>query len=189
MMRCDLAILLAERNLKITKISNDTGISRTTLTSLYYNYAKGIQFDTYNTLCNYLKVAPGQLISYIPIDVSFKSFNYDTLELEIKTNNIIHDCALEASTFIEEANDGESSWIVDVEVAIDLKSSDNDEKQQKENKIIIDAFQQLPTAYLSDLEKRIVEEVIINNEVPEDVDVNIYWYSNLDTLFNELNFP
>ena len=46
MIACNLSVLLAERNLKISQVSKATGISRTTLTSLALNNAKGIQFDT-----------------------------------------------------------------------------------------------------------------------------------------------
>lgn len=83
MIRCNLSVLLAERNLRITKVSKDTGISRTTLTSLSSNKAQGIQFDTINTLCNYLNVNPNQLITHSPIDIKLEE-----LELkEIKVNN------------------------------------------------------------------------------------------------------
>ena len=68
MIRCNLAVLLAERNLRISKVSKDTGISRTTLTSLNNNYSQGIQFDTMNTLCLYLGVVPEKLISYIRLN-------------------------------------------------------------------------------------------------------------------------
>lgn len=88
MIRCNLSVLLAERNLKITKVSNDTGISRTTLTALCKNHSQGIQFDTMNILCKYLKVAPAQLICYIPYDFvdisvedSYISFNLVSNEL------------------------------------------------------------------------------------------------------------
>lgn len=50
-----LAILMAERLVKITDVSKATGISRTTLTSLYYKRAKGISFDVLNELCKYFK--------------------------------------------------------------------------------------------------------------------------------------
>ena len=69
MLRCNLSIILAEKNLKITKVSNDTGISRTTLTALCNNTSQGIQFDTLNTLCSYLNVKPNELIHHIPIEL------------------------------------------------------------------------------------------------------------------------
>ena len=93
MIRCNLAVLLAERNLKISKVSKDTGISRTTLTSLNSNYSQGIQFDTMNTLCLYLGIAPEKLINYIPFDITITNFEYSIqnneidMEIEISTNN------------------------------------------------------------------------------------------------------
>ena len=42
----NLEALLKERKLKISKVSVDTGISRTTLTMLCNNTGKGVQFDT-----------------------------------------------------------------------------------------------------------------------------------------------
>lgn len=79
MLKCNLKVLLAERNLKITQVSNDTRISRTTLTSLAFGYAKGIQFDTMNTLCNYLKITPKELFIYLPydIEIQLEDFRYD----------------------------------------------------------------------------------------------------------------
>lgn len=83
MIICNLAVLLAERQLKITRISNDTGISRTTLTSLKQNDAKGIQFDTINTLCNYLSIEPKDFFDYSPLDFSVKfSFSENAIEFD-----------------------------------------------------------------------------------------------------------
>ena len=96
MIRCNLAILLAERNLRITKVSKDTGISRTTLTSLSSNKAQGIQFDTINTLCNYLNVNPNQLITHSPIDVKLKRVLIEDLEINnCSTDNSIKPTSLD----------------------------------------------------------------------------------------------
>lgn len=68
MVDSNLAVLLAERNLKITKVSRDTGISRTTLTALCYDHSGGIKFDTLNTLCKYLGITPAEFFSYSQYD-------------------------------------------------------------------------------------------------------------------------
>ena len=68
MIDSNLAVLLAERNLKITKVSRDTGISRTTLTALCYDHSGGIKFDTLNTLCKYLGITPAEFFSYSQYD-------------------------------------------------------------------------------------------------------------------------
>lgn len=66
----NLPVLLAERGLKIAEVSRDTKLSRTTLTALSSrnHMAKGIQFDTLNTLCAYLNIQPGALFSHYPLD-------------------------------------------------------------------------------------------------------------------------
>ena len=66
----NLSVLLAQRRLTISRASQDTGISRTTLTSLASGAAKGIQFDTLNALCQYLKVTPGDFFLYRPFDLA-----------------------------------------------------------------------------------------------------------------------
>ena len=66
----NLSVLLAERRLTISKAAQDTGISRTTLTALTGRSARGIQFDTLNRLCQYLKVTPDALFIYRPFDLS-----------------------------------------------------------------------------------------------------------------------
>lgn len=62
MSETNLKKLLEERKIKITTISRETGISRTTLTALVYGHAKGIQFKTLETLCLYLDVTPNDIL-------------------------------------------------------------------------------------------------------------------------------
>ena len=69
----NLSVLLAERHLTITRAARDTGISRTTLTALCSHGAKGIQFDTLDALCQYLKVTPDALFIYRPFDLSLEA--------------------------------------------------------------------------------------------------------------------
>ena len=56
--------LLGGRLLKITKVSDDTGISRTTLTGLYYRRSKAISFDVLDRLCGYLGCSVGDIIEF-----------------------------------------------------------------------------------------------------------------------------
>lgn len=72
MIRCNLANLLGERQLKMSTVIKETGITRPTLTALFYNYGKGIQLETVNSLCHYLKVAPGDFFGYIPYDFTYE---------------------------------------------------------------------------------------------------------------------
>lgn len=71
MIKNRLSTLLAERGLKITKVSNETGISRNTITSISQNDSEMIRLETINTLCTYLGVTPCEFFDFVPIEVEF----------------------------------------------------------------------------------------------------------------------
>jgi len=56
--------ILGERLLKISKIADDTGISRTTLTNLYYRRLNGISFEVLGKLCRYLDCSVSDILEY-----------------------------------------------------------------------------------------------------------------------------
>lgn len=64
MIKSNLPVLLASRLLRMSDVIRDTGISRPTLTNLYYGKGKGINYDTLNKLCAYLDVTPGELLTF-----------------------------------------------------------------------------------------------------------------------------
>lgn len=80
MIKSNLNVKLAENNLKISKVYNDTGISRSTLATLATGDPKGIQLDTIDTLCRYLNITPGELFIYAPIDISITITDIEILE-------------------------------------------------------------------------------------------------------------
>lgn len=63
--RIRLRELLAERNLKITQVSKDTGLSRPTLNNIKFNRNKAIQMETIDILCNYFRITPGELFEEV----------------------------------------------------------------------------------------------------------------------------
>ncbi|MGK5512210.1 helix-turn-helix domain-containing protein [Brevibacillus formosus] len=73
MIKCNLAILLAERGLKMSDVINETKLAKNTVRSLYYNEAKGIQFETLTTLCDYFDVDVGELLTKLDIKVDLNS--------------------------------------------------------------------------------------------------------------------
>ena len=46
-------VLMAQRFIKLSKLSRDTGISRSTLTKIYYSKSEMISFDVLDKLCKY----------------------------------------------------------------------------------------------------------------------------------------
>lgn len=83
--------LVAQRKLKITRISNDTGISRPTLNALTRDDGKGIQYDTLNILCNYFGVTPCEFFSYIPYDIQYNFEVIDEKGQFIERDNLLND--------------------------------------------------------------------------------------------------
>jgi putative transcriptional regulator len=70
MIRCNFALLLGERKLKISDVARDTGINRGTLTRLYYETAERIELDVLDQLCEYFKVDLPKLIERVPSENS-----------------------------------------------------------------------------------------------------------------------
>lgn len=77
MIRNRLSDLMGERMLKISQVSKDTGIARSTLTPLYYNQSEMIKNDTINTLCKYLKISVDDFFESSFVDIDF---NFDEVE-------------------------------------------------------------------------------------------------------------
>lgn len=58
--------IMNKKNLTFLTISKDTGISRTTLRSVYYDQAPNVKMSTLIKLCDYLKCDLSELVSYSP---------------------------------------------------------------------------------------------------------------------------
>lgn len=160
MVRCNLSILLAERNLKISKVSSETGISRTTLTSLANNYSQGIQFDTINTLCNYLRITPEQLISYIPVDIKVNSvhLNDDNLEINLEVTKYTRstECSLTGTCYTTFSN----GVLADLDIHIDLWDEDGNDDIKSENLMLSSTFKSLPITFFEDIKDKIFDMII-----------------------------
>lgn len=102
----NLATILTERQLKITKVANDTHISRTTLTSLFQNDSKMIQLETINTLCQYLKITPGDFFEYVPYDFDFSIYISDELKYDPNEEPETHE--VEAYLNVKGVNESKS---------------------------------------------------------------------------------
>lgn len=57
-----LPMLLGEKRARISDVCRETGISRTTLTALYYEKGKGIYFDVLVKLCAYFDCNVGDIL-------------------------------------------------------------------------------------------------------------------------------
>lgn len=57
----NFSTILGKKLLKISKVSKDTGISRTTLTNLYYRRSEFVSLEVLGKLCTYLDCSVSDL--------------------------------------------------------------------------------------------------------------------------------
>lgn len=66
MIQNNLSVVMAKKRFhSLTELSDQTGLSRTTLTAMYYEKGKGIQFETLDILCNFFGVDVGELLTHV----------------------------------------------------------------------------------------------------------------------------
>lgn len=198
MIRCNLAVLLAERNLKITKVCKDTGISRTTLTYLVNNYSKGIQYDTLNTLCSYLHTTPDELIPYIPIEIKIlhvhrtgENNNELDIETEITYKGITQKCPLtghvEVNLFTADDKDATLEMYgnpCSVTIFIEPWDSEANPLFKEEIDFLTSAFEQLPISFLKDIENIIADQVLNSIAYDYGFDSSYEYYYGYDVFWD-----
>jgi DNA-binding Xre family transcriptional regulator len=91
MILCNLAVLMAERKLSIQDIADKTKLSRTTISALVNEIGKGIQFETMDVLCEFLKVTPGELFTFVSLKTQFIVDEVDNISLDenLKDNHLL----------------------------------------------------------------------------------------------------
>ncbi len=61
-----LAVILAEKEMRLNELEEKTGISLNNLSILKTGKAKAVRFSTLNEICRALNCQPGDLLHYIP---------------------------------------------------------------------------------------------------------------------------
>lgn len=66
MIKIRLDYLLLDNRMKLTELSDKTGIALNNLSILKTNNARAIRFSTLNAICKALGCSPGDLLEYLP---------------------------------------------------------------------------------------------------------------------------
>ncbi len=64
MIKSNLAVLLAERKMRVADLVKETGINKSTLYKLYNDESVRIDFETIDKICSTLEVGVGELLIY-----------------------------------------------------------------------------------------------------------------------------
>lgn len=176
----NLSVLLAERRLTLSRVSQDTRISRTTLTALAGRSAKGIQFDTLNTLCQYLKVTPDALFAYRPFDLSACAEGVpgrSTVTFTIRRAGRRDErCALDCDAQYL-WSDAPSPTLEALRVRLSLPPA-GDSGQSARDRAFVDLLKALPAPALADLEFEILRAFDQNIDpalAPDDYSPELEW--------------
>lgn len=86
MIKNRLNVLMAERNLTIKDINENTTLSRTTISNMINGVSDGLQMKTLDILCNYLEITPIDFFEYAPYLFSF-DFIDKIFYVEVKSGN------------------------------------------------------------------------------------------------------
>ncbi len=60
-----LAVLLAQREMKLNELEEKTGIALNNLSILKTGKAKAVRFSTLNEICKALNCQPGEILEYV----------------------------------------------------------------------------------------------------------------------------
>lgn len=167
MIMCNLRTLLAERGLTATKVSEDTGVSRTTLGALYNSSGQGIQFETLNTLCGYLGVEPGDLFTFFPIEITLEKFHFmrDSISfmvVEVGKMTRMFTLPLDVDVEYEHFVEDDPMCIADIPLNATIRIGSlhaNDEEPSKEEKTFWRYFDKLPVSRQAKIENEIEHQV------------------------------
>lgn len=83
-----LSEIFGRKKLKIADVIRNTGITRPTLTSLYYGKGNAISFDTLNKLCRYLKVSTDEILKFYDFDIESINVKYSRCDKNKQNESI-----------------------------------------------------------------------------------------------------
>jgi DNA-binding Xre family transcriptional regulator len=185
MLRCNLALLLAERGLKISKVAKDTGISRTTLTALTNSTSQGVQLETIDKLCMYLKTDVSSFFVFHPSTISFilsKENDKTFLFLTIKYNTQIFKVLFEVyvnPVYIDDPSFNKAGgYVISLFFAGSFtepptKFSKDDEWEVGNEWFERHYYPKLPIIFRTDLENKIKNIIIKEFNIPDNIEITL----------------
>lgn len=66
MIKCHLSRIMGEKKLRIIDVARGCGVPRQSISKLYYEKSKRIDFETLDKLCRFLECQVGDLLEFIP---------------------------------------------------------------------------------------------------------------------------
>lgn len=173
MIKTNLAVLMAERGLKISDVYEATGISKTNLMAISDNTGKGIQYETMDKLCDFFNITPEQFFIYSPYNFNFHVLNNNdnVAHLNDIAITVSKSSGLKSYTFSpnvitpmgEQFNvtKEDADFIINYKLFMSIDDFD-DEKLKKNKKEFYSIYDGLPTVLKSDINNKFLTLVMEN---------------------------
>ncbi len=114
MIRNRLSELLSERGLKISRVSKEVDIARSSLTSMVQNDSEMLRYDAIDKLCKFLNITPTDFFEYSPISIEYTFDEDPDINYSIQ-NDLDNKLVLEKFNF---------DLLVDAEISSKIESFD-----------------------------------------------------------------
>lgn len=156
----NLSVLLAERGLNVSKVSKDTGLSRITLSAIVNNTGQGVQLETLNRLCDYLRITPSELFLYVPFDINIcVDSSNEIIEIEYTNSNKKIRCDFPYSIEVHYVKEEDGNYPTNVD--LDIAWFNDEENEVLENKRYLKKiFDKLPIVLFKMLESKLETDLI-----------------------------
>lgn len=185
MLRCNLALLLAERGLKISKVAKDTGISRTTLTALTNSTSQGVQLETIDKLCMYLKTDVSSFFVFHPSTISFilskengKTFLFLTIKYNTQIFKVLFEVYVNPVYIDDPSFNKAGGYVISLFFAGSFtepptKFSKDDEWEVGNEWFERHYYPKLPIIFRTDLENKIKNIIIKEFNIPDNIEITL----------------
>ncbi|BFT97314.1 MAG: helix-turn-helix transcriptional regulator [Staphylococcus epidermidis] len=122
MIRNRLAEIMFERDIKVVRLSKETGISRNTITNTASNNSEMLQLNTINKICKFLNITPCDFFEYIPVDIELTFLEDEKIELvEIYSKEYLLQPKFNCDLLID-IKERENSYSFDTQIKIDTSN-------------------------------------------------------------------
>ncbi|ANZ98187.1 hypothetical protein BFC20_10980 [Brochothrix thermosphacta] len=170
----NLATLLTERKIKITRLAKETGISRSTITSIAQNDTKMIQLEVINQICMYLEITPEDFFVFTPIDMNINhKINNLKVDLDDSSLKFELDFLFEFTT-----KAGTDTF----ETSITIDDPKNRKKENMSSSFFTIDYDSLETRLILRIEDRSELFTEYQKKIP-----TVIWWNRLNMLDSELN--
>lgn len=200
LIRNRLADFIHERDIKIVRLSKETGISRNTITNTASNSSDMLHMNTIDKLCSYLDITPCEFFDYIPFEFEYELTTDNEIDMEWNSNLAVnekmfrldHDILIDITNDkIKSKYDGyvrlESSNIVDMSVFEENTLIFKIELNQKDEQELNNIFQNIPKAFIKLINKKLTNDIrtfLLSNFDKSDKPGDTFEYNNYDFIKN-----